>query len=60
MWNCDEVLVEVDQPLNIQNDCCTVLNNYSQVMIELHHGVKLSVVFYKALILCIASELAQT
>ena len=59
VWNCDKLPEEIDQPLSIENDCLTVLDNYSQVVIELHHGVKLFVVFYKALVPCITSKLLQ-
>lgn len=60
VWNCDNLPEEIDQPLSIENDCLTVLDNYSQVVIELHHGVKLFVVFYKALVSCKTSKLLQT
>lgn len=60
IWNGDKLLEEFDQPLSIENDRLTVLDNYSQVVIELYHGVKLFVVFYKALVPCITSKLPQT
>lgn len=51
-WNSDELPEEVDKPLSIENDCPTVFDNHSQVMIELQHGVKLILVFYEAYFLC--------
>ena len=44
IWNSD-------QPLGTQDDCATVLDNYSQVMIEIHHGGKLFLIIDEAILL---------
>ena len=40
MWNSDQLPEQVYQPHGTQDDCVTVHDNYSQVMIEIHHGGK--------------------
>ena len=42
---------QVYQPLGTQDDCITVLDNYPQVMIEIHHGGKLFLIMDEALLL---------
>ena len=53
IWNSDQLPEQVYQPLGTQDDCATVLDNYSQVMIEIHHGGKLFVMMDEALLLSI-------
>ena len=50
IWNSDQLPEQVYQPLGTQDDCATVLANYSQVMI-VHHSSKLFLIIDKALIL---------
>ena len=42
---------QVYQPLDTQDDCTTVLDNYPQVMIEIHHGGKLFLIIDEAILL---------
>ena len=51
IWNGDQLPEQVYQPLGTQDDCATVLDNYSQVMIEIHHGGKLFFIIDEALLL---------
>ena len=51
IWNSDQLPEQVYQPLGTQDDCGTVLDNYSQVMIEIHHGGKLFLIMHEALLL---------
>ena len=51
IWNSYQLPEQLYQPLGTQDDCATVLDNYSQVMIEIHHGGKLLVVIDEALLL---------
>ena len=51
IWNSDQLPEQVYQPLGTQDDCGTVLDNYSQVMIEIHHGGKLFLIIDEALLL---------
>ena len=51
IWNSDQLSEQVYQPLGTQDDCATVLNNYPQVMIEIHHGGKLFLIMDEALLL---------
>ena len=51
IWNSDQLPEQVYQPLVTQDDCATVLDNYSQVMIEIHHGGKLFLIINEALLL---------
>ena len=53
IWNSYQLPEQVYQPLGTQDDCATVLDNYSQVMIEIHHGGKLFVMMDEALLLSI-------
>ena len=51
MWNSDQLPEQVYQPHGTQDDCVTVHDNYSQVMIEIHHGGKLFLTMDEALLL---------
>ena len=51
IWNSDQLPEQVYQPLGTQDDCATVLDNYSQVMIEIHHSSKLFLIMDEALLL---------
>ena len=51
IWNSDQLSEQVYQPLGTQDDCATVLDNYSQVMIEIHHSSKLFLIIDEALLL---------
>ena len=51
IWNSDQLPEQVYQPLGTQDDCATVLDNYSQVMIEIHHSSKLFLIINEALLL---------
>ena len=51
IWNSDQLPEQVYQPLGTQDDCATVLDNYPQVMIEIHHGGKPFMVIDEALLL---------
>ena len=51
IWNSDQLPEQVYQPLGTQDDCATVLDNYSQVMIEIHHSSKLFLIIDEALLL---------
>ena len=51
IWNSDQLPEQVYQPLGTQDDCATVLDNYPQVMIEIHHGGKLFLIMDEALLL---------
>ena len=51
IWNSDQLPEQVYQPLGTQDDCATVLDNYPQVMIEIHHGGKLFLIIDEALLL---------
>ena len=51
IWNSDQLPEQVYQPLGTQGDCATVLDNYPQVMIKIHHGGKLFIVTDEALLL---------
>ena len=51
IWNSDQLPEQVYQPLGTQDDCATVLDNYPQVMIEIHHGGKLFLIMDAALLL---------
>ena len=51
IWNSDQLPEQVYQPLGTQDDCTTVLDNYSQVMIKIHHGGKLFLIIDEALLL---------
>ena len=51
IWNSDQLPEQVYQPLGTQDDCATVLDNYPQVMIEIHHGGKLILIIDEALLL---------
>ena len=51
IWNSDQLPEQVYQPLGTQDDCATVLDNYPQVMIEIHHGDKLFLIMDEALLL---------
>ena len=51
IWNSDQLPEQVYQPLGTQDDCATVLENYPQVMIEVHHGGKLFLITDEALLL---------
>ena len=55
IWNSDQLPEQVYQPLGTQDDCATVLDNYSQVMIEIHHGGKFFLVINEALLLGMGS-----
>ena len=55
IWNSDQLPEQVYQPLGTQDDCATVLDNYSQVMIEIHHGSKLFLIINEALLLGMGS-----
>ena len=46
IWNSDQLPEQV-----YQDDCATVLDNYSQVMIEIHHSSKLFLIIDEALLL---------
>ena len=37
--------------MGTQDDCATVLDNYPEVMIEIHHGSKLFLIIDEALLL---------
>ena len=50
IWNSDQLSEQVYQPLGTQDDCATVLDNYSQVMI-VHHSSKLFLIIDEALLL---------
>ena len=50
IWNSDQLPEQVYQPLGTQGDCATVLDNYPQVMIEIHHGGKLFLIMDEALL----------
>ena len=50
IWNSDQLPEQVYQPLGTQDDCATVLDNYSQVMI-VHHSSKLFLIIDEALLL---------
>ena len=54
IWNSDQLSEQVYQPLGTQDDCATVLDNYPQVMIEIHHGGKLFPIIDEALLLGMA------
>ena len=49
--NSDQLPEQVYQPLGTQDDCATVLDNYPQVMIEIHHGGKLFLIIDETLLL---------
>ena len=51
IWNSDQLPEQVYQPLGTQDDCATVLDNYSQVMIEIHHSSTLFLIIDEALLL---------
>ena len=51
IWNSDQLLEEVYQPLGTQDDGATVLDNYPQVMIEIHNSSKLFHIIDEALLL---------
>ena len=51
IWNSDQLSEQVYQPLGTQDDCAAVLDNYPQVMIEIHHGCKLFLFINEALLL---------
>ena len=51
IWNSDQLSEQVYQPLGIQDDCATVLDNYPKVMIEIHHRGKLFLIMDEALFL---------
>ena len=51
IWNSDQLREQVYQPMGTQDDCATVLDNYPQVMIEIHHGGKLFLIIDEALLL---------
>ena len=51
IWNSDQLPEQVYQPLGTQDDCATVLDNYSQVMIEIQHSSKLFLIIDEALLL---------
>ena len=51
IWNGDQLPEQVYQPPGTQDDCTTVLDNYSQVMIEIHHGGKLFLIIDEAILL---------
>ena len=51
IWNSNQLSEQVYQPLGIQDYCATVLDNYPQVMIEIHHGGKLFLIMDEALLL---------
>ena len=51
IWNSDQLPKQVYQPLGTQDDCATVLDNYPQVMIEIHHSGKLFLIINEALLL---------
>ena len=49
IWNSDQLSEQFYQPQGTQDDCATVLDNYPQVMIEIHHGGKLLLIIDEAL-----------
>ena len=49
--NSDQLSEQFYQPQGTQDDCATVLDNYPQVMIEIHHGGKLFLIMDEALLL---------
>ena len=51
IWNSDQLSEQFYQPQGTQDDCATVLDNYPQVMIEIHHGDKLFLIMDEALLL---------
>ena len=51
IWNSDQLPEQVYKPLGTQDDCAAVLDNYSQVMIEIHHSSKLFFIIDEALLL---------
>ena len=51
IWKSDQLPEQFYQPLSTQDDCATVLDNYPQVMIEIHHGGKLFLIINEALLL---------
>ena len=51
IWNSYQLPDQVYQPVGTQDDCVTVLDNYPQVMIEIHHGSKLFLIINEALLL---------
>ena len=51
IWNSEQMPEQVYQPLDTQDDCTTVLDNYPQVMIEIHHGGKLFLIIDEAILL---------
>ena len=51
IWNGDQLSEQFYQPQGTQDDCATVLDNYPQVMIEIHHGGKPFMVIDEALLL---------
>ena len=60
IWNSDQLPEQVYQPLGTQDDCATVLDNYPQVMIEIHHGGKFFLIINEALLLGMGSQLRYT
>ena len=50
IWNSYQLPEQLYQPLGTQDDCATVLDNYSQVMI-VHHSSKLFLIIDEALLL---------
>ena len=55
IWNSYQLPEQLYQPLGTQDDCATVLDNYPQVMIEIHHGGKFFLVINEALLLGMGS-----
>ena len=51
IWNSDQLLEQVYQPLGTQDDCATVLDNYPQAMIEINHVGELFLIIYETLLL---------
>ena len=51
IWNSDQLPEQVYQPLGTQDDCATVLDNYPQAMIKIHHGSKLFLIIDETLLL---------
>ena len=60
IWNSDQLPEQAYQPLGTQDDCATVLDNYPQVMIEIHHGGKPFMVIDEALLLGMGPQFRYT
>ena len=51
IWNSDQLPEQVYQPSGTQDECSTLLDNYSHVMIEIHHGGTLFLIIDEAILL---------